>query len=202
MQKRRKIFDAEYKLTFRKSLAIALFFVIILFQLFPEFKRQTEHPEAIHINIHVENMPVTRQSRYRPPPPKPAVPIPTDDELVPEDETIAETKLNITSRAAQGIDAGFGIASIIAPRLIDEVFPEYPENDYKNGITGVVKLHVHVDAKGRVIDVVVLDNTTQSESCADAARRAAFGTRYIPARQGGEPTPSWTVRTVRFDLNK
>lgn len=200
MLKRAHTYDTEYKLTFRKSLAIALFIIITLFQAFPVFERRKDnYPEAIHINILVENMPVTRQNRYRPPPPKPAVPIPTDDELVPEDETIVETNLNVSPIASQGMEAGFGVAAIIAPRLIDEVFPEYPEKDYKKGVTGTVKLHVHVDAKGRVIDVVVLENTTQSEACADAARKAAFRTRYLPARQGAVSIASWTIRYFRFD---
>ncbi|MEE4311320.1 MAG: energy transducer TonB [candidate division KSB1 bacterium] len=195
-------YNLEYRSNFRKALIYALTIVIIMFHLFPKFdKTESDYPDAININIQVENIPATRQSRYVPPPPRPAVPIPTDDELIPADETIEETDLRITPMTSPNSQSGYGVAKITSPRLIDEVFPEYPEQDYKKGITGVVKLHVQVDAKGRVGDVVVLGNTTGSDRCARAAVQAARKTRYIPARKGTEPVASWTVRYIRFELD-
>jgi len=195
-------YNLNYRNHFQKALIWALIAVIILFHLFPKFEQtESDYPDAININIQVENIPATRQSRYVPPPPRPAVPIPTDDELIPADETIEETNLRITPMTLTNAQAGYGVAKVTSPRLIDEVFPEYPEQDYKKGITGVVKLHVQVDAKGRVADVVVLGNTTGSDRCAGAAVQAALKTRYIPARKGTEPIASWTVRYIRFEID-
>ena len=131
----------------------------------------------------------------------PAETQPPTVELIIEDETIEETELNFDVQPLTSADGYPGVgAPFIPPRPITEVIPEYPREDFKNGITGVVKLHVKVNERGKVIDVVVLENTTGSERCAAAARKAAFRGSYLPARQGSKPITTWTVRIITFDL--
>lgn len=194
----------NYRITVEKSLIIALCLIICLLILFPTYRYQLTEKKAMQINIAVEDIPITKQGLYRPPPPKPAVPIPTEDESIPEDETIETTDLDLELRsiASSGFNQGFGTSSYIPPRPIAEVIPEYPKQDYKKGVTGVIKLHINIDSTGKVIDVVVLENTTNSKRCAAAATIAAYKCRYIPARQGNKPIDSWTTRLITFDIPK
>jgi len=63
-------------------------------------------------------------------------------------------------------------------------------------------LHLHIDKSGQVINVVILENTTESTRCANAAKEAARKGRYIPAKKNGEPTDLWITRTYTFGLQK
>ena len=193
-----------YRITIEKSLIITLCLIIISFLLFPTVKFKKSEKRVVHINIVVEDIPITKQGIFRPPPPKPSIPIPTEDESIPEDETIEETNLKFTISpvASSGGYEGFGTSSYIPPRPIAEVIPEYPKEDYKKGVTGIVKLHIKINSQGKVVDVVVLENTTNSERCANAAKQAAYQCQYIPARQGKKTISCWTTRTIKFDIPK
>ncbi|RMF58816.1 MAG: TonB family protein, partial [Calditrichaeota bacterium] len=72
----------------------------------------------------------------------------------------------------------------------------------KKGVHGVVKLSIHVDEKGRVTEVVVVENTTGSEKCAQAAVDAAYGSRFYPAKEGNKAVSFWISQPYRFDLRK
>ncbi|MFQ5603042.1 MAG: energy transducer TonB [bacterium] len=147
---------------------------------------------------------MTRQVRRNPPPPKPTVPIPSDDETIPEDETIMETTLNYSNIFDQTPDGFPGVRGLklTPPRPLAWVFPEYPEDEKKKGVQGTVKLSIHIDKTGKVVEVVVLENTTGSQKCAQAAREAALGSRFVPAREGNKPVSFWLTQPYRFDLRK
>ena len=196
--------NSYYRIAIKKSLIIALSLLIILLLLYPTYNPKNVKKKIVHINIVVEDIPITKQGIYRPPPPKPAIPIPTEEESVPEDETIEETNLNfdVSPFISSGTYEGFGSLSYIPPRPVAEVIPEYPKGDYKKGITGTVKLHVKINSNGKVVDVVVLENTTSSNRCAEAAMKAAYQCRYIPARRGNKTISCWTTRLIKFDIPK
>lgn len=153
--------------------------------------------------MEIEDIPITRQGRFRPPPPRPVVPIPSEEEDIPEDETIIAMESNADYfNTFDDQMSGFAIIAAVPARLITEVIPEYPKEDYHRGITGVVKLHIHINERGDVVEVVVLENTTKSELCAEAAKVAAMKCRYQPARKGRENVSSWMSRSIRFDIKK
>ncbi|RIK75549.1 hypothetical protein DCC62_13145 [candidate division KSB1 bacterium] len=87
-------------------------------------------------------------------------------------------------------------------RPIVESFPEYPPAARKARAQGVVELRVKVDETGKVVQVIVLNNATQNEACAQAAINAAFRSRYRPAQTAAGPDTAWIVRPYRFSLNK
>lgn len=191
-----------YDTNLKKSLIATLFVLNLLVFLSPKISLQPEEMTPPQITIEVENIPVTRQTRRRPPPPRPTVPVPSDDESIPEDETIEETTLKYTTfydDVAEGVPVLSGV-SVTPPKPIAWVFPEYPEEEKKRGVQGVVKLSIHVNEKGKVVDVVVLENTTGSEKCAQAAVEAAYGSRFFPAREGKKPVSYWISQPYRFDL--
>ncbi len=194
----------QYQIVLQKATVFALVLVIILFVLFPKIK--VGNPikiEGIGTALTVEDIPITRHGTLRKPPPRPVVPIPSEDDLIPDDVTIEDTELTFESFAqSSGSGTAVGQINIFQPRPIFEVIPEYSEDLQKKGIEGLIKLHLHIDQTGQVIDVIILDNTTGSSACAKAAKEAALKGRYIPAKKDGKPTDLWIARTYTFGLQK
>ncbi|MFQ5864858.1 MAG: TonB family protein [bacterium] len=195
---------SQYGTNFKKSLILTLTFFIFLIYVSPRVNVVMEGNPTSNIMITFENIPITRQIARRPPPPKPTIPVPSDDESIPEDETIVETTLRYDTFFDQ-FPEGFstiGSIPVTPPRPLAWVFPEYPEDEKKKGIKGVVKLSINIDEKGRVVEVIVLKNSTGSEKCAQAAIEAAYGSRFLPAREGNKPVSYWITQPYRFDLKK
>lgn len=182
---------------------ISIMMILIVLHLFPTFKFQRPITESLQITIEIEDIPVTRQIRFNPPPSRPVVPIPSEDESIPTDETIVafEQSSQFNSIFDNGI-SGFGIIPTLPARLLKEVIPEYPQEDYRRGVTGIIKLHVHINENGDVTEVVVLENTTKSELCAEAAKLAALKCKYQPARRGKEYVSSWMSRVIKFEIDR
>ena len=194
-----------YQLNLEKATILALMLVIFLFLIFPRIKiGNPVESQGFGTALTVEDIPITRQASSRKPPPRPVVPIPSEDELLPDDVTIEDTELSLENfPSSQGSGRGtLEQFNIFQPRPIFEVIPEYSEELQKKGIEGAVKLHLHIDKTGRVINVIVLENTTRSKVCAKAARDAAIKGRYIPAKKDGQPTDLWISRTYTFRLQK
>jgi len=189
------------------SWIISLLTVIILIRVAAVVDVRTVEPEVEIPQITVEEIPVTHQGRKRPLPPRPAVPIPSEDEDIPEEETIEPFEFQFHSKKGEdggggSQDVGVGAPTIIPPRPIAWVIPEYPEEEKKRGVKGEIKLSIQIDSTGKVIEAIVLENGTGSEKCAQAAIRAALASRFIPARKGGKPTSYWLIQPYRFDISK
>ena len=191
-----------YRQNVERSLLATLFVFIILTFVSPRLTVTSEEPELPNIIITVENVPVTRQFLSKPPPPRPKIPVPSDKESIPEEYTIEETILKDTyffSDYTDGIPVLAG-ASKVPAKPIGWTFPKFPEEDKKRGVHGDVKLTILVNENGRVTEVKVLDNTTGSEKCAKAAIDAAFGNRFIPAKEGNKVVSSWVTKVYSFDV--
>jgi len=196
--------DENYQKTIHVATIVALAMTISIFELFPTLNwEKNEEPIIVVTSLQVENIPITRQGTRKPPPPKPAVPIPSDDELIPEDVTIEETELDLNLYSPlQGEGGISGAPFVFQPRPIYEVIPEYPQELQRKGIQGRVKLHIHVNKYGFVDQVVILENTSGSPICARAAKTAALQGRYVPAKSQGKPTDIWITRVYSFGVSK
>lgn len=182
------------------STIIALIICIITIRLAAEIDALKPFEPDVEIpTVSVEDIPITRQGKKKPPPQKPAVPIPSDKEDIPEEETIEPIEFEFF--VDNGAD-GVGTPTRVPPRPIAWVIPEYPEKEKKKGIKGEVKISIQIDDKGKVVDAVVVENTTGSELCAQSAIKAALASRFIPARVNGIPKEDWLIMPYRFDLSK
>ncbi len=200
-QKTKADFRSQFSINIKKALVITLVFFILLVFISPRIKLSIKEVGQPNIIINVENIPITRQTRMKPPPPKPTVPIPSEDETIPEDATIEETTLKYTNIFDDPPSvSGIRGTKITPPKPIAWVFPEYPKEEKKKGVHGVVKLSIHIDSKGKVVEVIVLDNTTSSEKCAQAAVEAAYGSRFRPAKEGNRAVNFWITQPYRFDI--
>lgn len=194
----------RYLIDIEKATIISFCLVILLFLLFPRYKIQRQKPIATIItSLQVEDIPLTRQGAPRQPPPRPVIPIASEDEFYPDDITIEDTEFAFDDYSlTEGSGLATGRIEIFQPRPIFEVIPEYSEELQKQGIEGIVKLHLHIDQFGLVVEVIVLENSTGSAVCANAAKSAALKGRYVPAKKNGQPADLWITRTYTFGLQK
>jgi TonB family protein len=97
-----------------------------------------------------------------------------------------------------GSGSGVGLSRqiISMPRPIALSLPERPRSARKGKIAGVVELNLKIDETGKVVNAIVLDNTTNDEACAQAAIAAALRCRYQPAQTAAGPDTVWV--TLRF----
>lgn len=102
----------------------------------------------------------------------------------------------------RGSGVGLGRVFVSLPRPLLETIPEYPVEARKAKAQGIVELNVKIDATGKVVNVMVLRNTTENVSCAQSAIAAAYRSRYQPALTSAGPDTAWVVRQYRFSLNE
>lgn len=79
--------------------------------------------------------------------------------------------------------------------------PEYPALAQRRGIEGHVTLRLRIDARGRVVDAVVVESEPEGVFDA-AAKRAARRYRFTPARAGTRAVASTLQQTIRFELER
>ncbi len=190
---------SSYALNLKRALVVTLVFLNLIILFAPGLQVARDKPALPRVVINAENVPRTRQTRRQPPPPKPTVPVPSDDETIPDDVTIEETDLKYTTI----FDFEIGDAPVFAgikitpPRINRLGVPQHLDEG-----NGFVKLSFHIDEKGEVTEVVVLDNSTGSEKCQEAAVAAAYGSRFYPAKEGNREIDYWITQPYRFDLKK
>lgn len=196
----------QYPLVFEKSLVVTLLSIIAVFLFLPKFgllKREVPSSPRVDVVLNVEDIPITRQGRSVPPPPEPAVPIPTEEESVPEDVTIESTELSF-DYAPPSLPGGMALGggASLAPRPINSSFPRYPDELKKKGIEGIVELNLRIDKQGNVVDVRVVRNTSNSRELAKYAVEAAYDLKFTPAKIGSKVVSMWVSWTYKFELLK
>jgi protein TonB len=87
---------------------------------------------------------------------------------------------------------------IIAPKLVKDVKPEYPDLAIQARVSGMVILEAQVDTRGHVKTVHVLRGAPLFD---DAAIAAVKQWRYQPLLLNGEPTEFILTVTLMFNLN-
>lgn len=199
-------FKAGYSRRFERSLIAALALVIMLFYFSHDFIMRFETPEVKTVILEVQNIPQTRQGAQRPPPPKPSLPVVMEDDIIPEDETIEPTTLEFSplpsSGETGGLVGGLEGGEVSQPKPVAFVFPQYPEEERKRGVRGEVRVSLEVNERGKVVSATVIENTTGSELCAQAAVKAALATRFLSAKGARGPVASWVILPYRFDYRK
>jgi len=181
---------------FEKSLiAVLLIFIILSFisRRIPQGKSEIKYISVDHMNI--VNIPVTSQGGLPRPPTIPEVPIPVEDDFIPPDETIEDTNLELYEDLIRLDDYGKGSGVVaVRPRPIRDVIPEYPERERKKGIKAEVVVKLLVNSSGSVDSVQIVSNTTNNKSFEKAAKKAAYKTKYLPAKVKRENIALWIMR--------
>jgi protein TonB len=206
---------ADLKRTYKKVMrvCIAVTFVIhtLVVIIFPTFEADATNRVKKQIIIETVDIPETRQIKRPPPPPRPAVPIETDNEDVPDDVTIEATDLDFDdamvdlppppppgsqTEEQEEILEFYMVED--KPEPIHQVAPVYPEIARKAGLTGKIFLKFLVGKDGRVSNVEVLRG---QEIFRQAAIDAIMQFKFKPARQNDKPVAVWMTQPITFRLD-
>lgn len=206
--------NADLRLKYKKTLelgivgALAINLLVFIF-----FRNLGASSDVINVDlpeIKVEEVPPTEQIKRPPPPARPSVVIPSDDEDIPEDETIDVTEIDFTEipepppMPETDESSNIFVAYDEAPEPIGGFGAiqrnlEYPEIARKAGIEGRVIVNVLVDTDGRVVETKIIKSLGHS-GCDDSAIKAIRSVRWKPAKQRDRPVKVWVAIPVIFKL--
>ena len=194
----------KYPVVIRITGLIGVGLVIINFLIFPRFQNTLEFEDVDQIIIENIDIPQTQQIDNTPPPARPSIPVPSDDEDIADDLTLDELDFDDFSNmdAPPPPPSGPKVAFIpydLAPRPKSAIRPIYPEIAQEAGIEGVVVVQAFIDEKGRVKETIILKgvpNTGLDEAAMEAIRK----TKFQPAEQRERPVAVWISIPVNFRL--
>lgn len=202
----------QYPRVFWTCTGISIAIHAILAVLFPTFEIKAGLGKQDQIIIQMEDIPETRQIQRPPPPPRPAVPIETESDEVPDDVTIETTDLDFDQAPVDlppppppGATEAPAEEEVMEfwkveekPTLIKQVKPVYPEIARKAGLEGKVYLKFMVGKNGRVGRVQVLKG---QEIFRQAAVDAVMQFVFKPAIQNDKPVNVWMQMPITFKLH-
>ncbi len=199
----------QYKKVFELSLIASLALMVIVLQGFKKFEDKELIVEKKISHLDIEEVPLTQQQKSVAPPSRPTVPIPSEDESLPEDETIDDTMLDITEDAppppppSDQLQVRF-IPHDEPPRPIGGYTAiqrelTYPEIALKAGVEGRVLIWAFVDRTGNVTNTLV-KVSLGNNGCDEAAVKAIRSVKWKPAKQRDDPVGVWVMVPVEFEL--
>ncbi len=193
------------------ALVVALLICIVVFQAFKRFESRPE-PLALRIEaIHTIEIPQTVQEKLLPPPVRPAVPIESDSDEIPDDITIGESELRFDAIPAAP-EPPVEEKPFSFPFVAYDESPQprggfaaiqknliYPELARRAGIEGTVVVWAKISETGEVVDTRIIIPLGNS-GCNEAAVAAIKSVRWIPARQRDVPVAVWISIPIHFKL--
>ncbi len=198
-----------YPVRLRKITIYVILGLSFIFYLFPRFLGESQLVEySIVEELETFDIPETQQIRLPEPPPRPSIPVPSDDEFLDEDLTIEETDFDDFEEwdapppPSSGPEVTF-IAYDKPPQPRTSIRPEYPEIAREAGIEGVVQVQFYVYKSGYIAQssdsimiVKGIPNTGLDEAAIDAIKR----TRWKPAMQRDKKVGVWISVPINFKL--
>ena len=202
----------KYQKTIELALVLSLAFLVVIFQAFKRFEKSVKESQKVNITINVAEIPQTEQQKRPPAPPRPTIPIESEDQSIPEDVTIEQTNIDLSELpppppppeneisesstifvAYDEPPVPIGGFSAIQKRLV------YPEIARKAGVEGRVYVNVLIDEKGNVIKTKIL-KSLGNNGCDEAAEAAIKAVKWKPAKQRDKPVKVWVGIPVVFKL--
>jgi periplasmic protein TonB len=202
-----------YNFHLRTSLITSLALLLIILNVFPkQLKISNDIAEVATIDLVVEDIPRTEQVDRPPPPARPVVPIPTEDEDVPEDLTIENSEIDFAELPPpppppkKSDDEGYTfIAYDSAPEPIGGFASmlkhiQYPAVAKRAGVECNVIVGVLIDEKGNCVKTVMLKDSGAELGFEEAAQNAVRKMKWKPALQRDQPIKVWVSVPVSFRL--
>ena len=193
-----------YPVNVRLAGLLGIVLVIIIFIIFPRFLASVEFEDVDQIIIENIDIPQTQQIDNTPPPARPSIPVPSDDEDIAYDLTLDELDFDDFSNLDAPPPPPSGPKVVFIPYddppvALSPIRPTYPEIAQEAGIEGVVVVQAFIDKKGRVKETLILKgvpNTGLDEAAMEAIRK----TRFRPAKQRERAVGVWISIPVNFKL--
>ena len=194
----------KYPIVIRLTVLLGIGMVILNFLVFPRFGNSLEFADVEQILIENIDIPQTQQIDNTPPPARPSIPVPSDDEDIAEDLTLDELDFDDFSNLDAPPPPPSGPKVVFIPYddppvAMSPIRPLYPEIAQEAGIEGVVVVQAFIDKKGRVKETLILKgvpNTGLDEAAMEAIRK----TRFRPAKQRERAVGVWISIPVNFKL--
>ena len=194
----------KYPIVVRLTTLIGISLVILNFLLFPRFGNSLEFEDIEQVIIENIDIPQTQQIDNTPPPARPSIPVPSDDEDIADDLTLDELDFDDFSNLDAPPPPPSGPKVVFIPYddppvAMSPIRPRYPEIAQEAGIEGVVVVQAFIDEKGRVKETLILKgvpNTGLDEAAMEAIRK----TRFRPAKQRERSVGVWISIPVNFRL--
>ena len=195
---------AKYPIVVRLTTLLGISLVILNFLLFPRFGNSLEFEDIEQVIIENIDIPQTQQIDNTPPPARPSIPVPSDDEDIADDLTLDELDFDDFSNLDAPHPPPSGPKVVFIPYddppvAMSPIRPRYPEIAQEAGIEGVVVVQAFIDEKGRVKETLILKgvpNTGLDEAAMEAIRK----TRFRPAKQRERAVGVWISIPVNFRL--
>lgn len=212
---RRKYPAANLKSQHRRVCEIAfvmtLLLLIIAFQLARQISLSASTIDQVAITIEVADIPPTQQFKKPPPPVRPSLPIPTEEESVPEDLTIASTELDLSdippppAAPNEDDDLQIFVAYDEPPEIIGGLAAlqkhlRYPRLAQAAGVEGLVFLKVLVGTNGATEKAEILKAKPANMGFEESALRAIEKVKWHPAKQRDRNIRVWVSIPVQFKL--
>jgi len=193
----------KYPVIVRAAGFAGIILLIFVFVVFPRFINESEFSNVKNIEIDTIDIPPTQQIDNTPPPARPSIPVPTEDEDIADDVTLDDLDFDdFEAWDAPPQPSGPKVKFIPyddPPKPITSIRPIYPEIAQEAGIEGVVVVQAFIDQKGRVKETIILKgipNTGLDEAAMEAIRK----TRFRPAKQRERSVGVWISIPVNFKL--
>ena len=209
-----KVPEANLKIKQRKvleaSFAITMAALILMCQVAKQFDMNVETFDKVDVTIEVADIPQTKQFRLPPPPVRPSVPIPTEEDAIPEDLTIASTDLDLSEippPPAPPEEDGppIFLAYDEAPQIVGGMTAlqkhlKYPRMAHISGLEGIVFIKVLVGLDGKAEKTEILRAKPANMGFEESAMEALKKVRWIPAKQRDRSIRVWVSIPVQFSL--
>jgi len=194
----------RYDIVVRITALIGVGLVISNFLLFPRFGNSIEFENVEQVIIENIDIPQTQQIDNTPPPARPSIPVPSDDEDIAEDLTLDELDFDDFSNLDAPPPPPSGPKVVFIPYddppvAMSPIRPVYPEIAQEAGIEGVVIVQAFIDEKGRVKETLILKGVPNT-GLDEAAMEAIKKTRFRPAKQRERSVGVWISIPVNFRL--
>ena len=194
----------KYPIVIRLTALLGIGLVILNFLVFPRFGNSLEFDDVEQIIIENIDIPQTQQIDNTPPPARPSIPVPSDDEDIAEDLTLDELDFDDFSNLDAPPPPPSGPKVVFIPYddppvAMSPIKPVYPEIAQEAGIEGVVVVQAFIDAKGRVKETLILKGVPNT-GLDEAAMAAIRKTRFRPAKQRERAVGVWISIPVNFKL--
>jgi protein TonB len=194
----------KYPIVIRLTALLGIGLVILNFLVFPRFGNSLEFEDVEQIIIENIDIPQTQQIDNTPPPARPSIPVPSDDEDIAEDLTLDELDFDDFSNLDAPPPPPSGPKVVFIPYddppvAMTPIKPIYPEIAQEAGIEGVVVIQAFIDAKGRVKETLILKGVPNT-GLDEAAMAAIRKTRFRPAKQRERAVGVWISIPVNFKL--
>lgn len=198
------------------SLVITLTLFILLLQGWKRHDVRVRTHRDVRLALHVEDIPQTRQMVRTSAPRRPSVPIASEDEEIPEDETIELTNLDLNDVPApppppSTSDEDYGSIPLFVPHdeppmpiggyAAIQKHLDYPKVGLAAGIEGTVLLHVLIGDDGSVKYVKVVQDLGL-DAFSEAAVKAVRSVKWKPAMQRDRAITVWASVPIIFHLQE